>query len=303
MGRNSERVPLILVTSAGKANGPGRDALLGFDAAGELVGSFSEDPRIVDPRGLCLDPSAAMVYVNCPDRMLALDRAGRIVRDSGPMTDLDPGGAIFGPDGRFYVTMRRRRTILGIAATLDGPAEPFLPEGIVPFPRGFGFGRDGSLYLASGMAPSGEGDNTIVVFDRDRSAQPRALVTDPELSPLDLTMAPNGNIIVASEFPFGSSNAVVTIREYHPATGDLVRIFAPDRSLNFRQPRGLRLEPDGRLYCVGEAHVIAFDFSTGDFLGAVVRLPRLHGQALVLLGEIPLHRSRHLLRKPGAVAN
>jgi hypothetical protein len=121
-------------------------------------------------------------------------------------------------------------------------------------------------------------------FDRDRSTQPRALVTDPELSPLDLTMAPNGHIVVASEFPFGSSNAVVTIREYDPATGDLVRILAPDRSLNFRQPRGLRLEPDGHLYCVGEAHVIAFDFSTGDFLGPVVRLSRLHGQALVLLG-------------------
>jgi len=121
------------------------------------------------------------------------------------------------------------------------------------------------------------------VFDPDRPAQPRRLVTDPELSPLDLTVPPNGHIVVASESPFRAPDAVVTVREYDPASGDLVRIFAPDRSVNFRQPRGLRLGPDGHLYCVGEAHAIAFDFSTGDFLGPVVRLPRLHGQALVLL--------------------
>ena len=215
--------------------------------------------------------------------MLALDRSGRVVRDSGPMADLDPGGAVFGPDGRFYVTMRRRRTILGISATLDGRAEPLLPEGIVPFPRGFGFARDGSLYLASGIGPSGEGDNTILVFDPDAPAQPRRLVTDPELSPLDLTLAPNGHVVVASESPFGARDAVVSVREYDPAKGDLVRVFAPDRSVKFRQPRGLRLGPDGHLYCVGEAYAIAFDFSTGGFLGPVVRLPRLHGQALVLL--------------------
>jgi hypothetical protein len=263
----------FLVTSAGKANGGGHNAVLVFNAEGEFVGPFSDDPRVVDPRGLCLDPSGALIYLNSADRMLALDRSGRVVRDSGPMADLDPGGAVFGPDGRFYVTMRRRRTILGISAALDGHAEPLLPEGIVPFPRGFGFGRDGSLYLASGIGPSGEGENTILVFDPDAPAQPRRLVTDPELSPLDLT----------SESPFRAPDAVVTVREYDPASGDIVRVFAPDRSVNFRQPRGLRLGSDGHLYCVGEAHAIAFDFSTGDFLGPIVRLPRLHGQALVLL--------------------
>jgi hypothetical protein len=257
--------------------------VLAFDAAGELVGAFSDDVRIADPRGLCIDPSGALIYVNSADRMLALDRGGRVVRDSGLMVDLDPGGAVFGPDGRFYITMRRRRTILGISATLDGDAEPLLREGIVPFPRGFGFGRDGSLYLASGIGPSGEGDDAILVFDPDAPLQPRRVITDPELSPLDLTVPPNGHIVVASEYPFRSLDAAVTLREYDPASGDLIRVFAADRSVDFRQPRGLRLGPDGHLYCVGESHVVAFDFSTGDFLGVVVGLPRLHGQALVLL--------------------
>ncbi|HEY4830443.1 MAG TPA: hypothetical protein VIH85_26995 [Solirubrobacteraceae bacterium] len=82
------------VTSAGEANGPGHDAVLSFNAAGDLVGRFTEDPRIVGPRGMTLDPAGALIYLNAADRMLALDRSGRVVRDSGPMADLDPGGSV-----------------------------------------------------------------------------------------------------------------------------------------------------------------------------------------------------------------
>jgi hypothetical protein len=275
----------LLVTSAGSRNGGGRDAVLGFDSGGELLGPFSVDPRIADPRGLCLDSSGELIYLNSgDDRALALDRLGNVVRDSGRLAGLDPGGGTFGPDGRYYVGMRSARTILAMPNTLDGDRERVLPEGIVPFPRGFGFGGDGRLYLASGIGPSGEGDNTIVAFDHDRALLPRLLVTDPELSPLDLTVAPNGNIVVSSEFPFGASDAVTSVREYDAATGQLMRIFAPDPSLGFSRPRGLRFGPADHLYCVGENHVVAFDFSTGDFLGPVVQLPRLNGQALVLLG-------------------
>jgi len=64
-------------------------------------------------------------------------------------------------------------------AAPDEEGEFLLPEGIVPFPRGFGFGQDGLLYLASGVAPSGQGDNTIVVFDRSGTLLTPRLVTDP----------------------------------------------------------------------------------------------------------------------------
>jgi DNA-binding beta-propeller fold protein YncE len=274
----------ILVTSASGANGNGYGAILGFGPEGEFTGPFSSDPRITDPRGLSLDPSGALVYLNSgDDRMLALDLHGNVVRDSGPIPGLDPGGAEFGPDGRYCVTMRRRRTILAMPAALDGEGKLLLPEGTVPFPRGFGFGRDGRLYLSSGVAPSGEGDNTIVVFDRSGTLRTPRLVTDPELSPLDLKLAPNGNIMVASEWPFGAADAVSSVREYDPATGQLVRVLLPERSVGFRRPRGLRFGPDGHLYCVGEDHVVAFDFSTGSFAGPVVHVARLNGQALVLV--------------------
>ena len=168
-------------------------------------------------------------------------------------------------------------------AALDGEGKLLLPEGTVLFPRGFGFGRDGRLYLSSGVAPSGEGDNTIAVSDSSGALCTPRLVTDPELSPLDLKLAPNGNIMVASEWPFGTADAVSSVREYDPATGQLVRVLLPERSVGFRRPRGLRFGPDGRLYCAGEDHVVAFDFSTGSFAGPIVHLARLNGQALVLV--------------------
>jgi DNA-binding beta-propeller fold protein YncE len=276
----------ILVTSASGANGDGYGTVLGFGPDGKLAGPFSMDPRITDPRGMSLDPSGALVYLNSgDDRILALSLHGHVVRDSGPLPGLDPGGGEFGPDGRYYVTMRRQGTIGAIPAALDEKAGLLLPEGIVPFPRGFGFGDDGRIYLSSGVAPSGEGDNTIVVFDRSGALRTRRLVNDPELSPLDLKLAPNGNVVVASEWPFGAADAVTSVREYDPATGQLVRVFAPGRSAGFRRPRGLRFGPGGRLYCVGEDQVVAFDFDTGNFVGPVVQLARLNGQALVLVPE------------------
>jgi hypothetical protein len=170
---------------------------------------------------------------------------------------------------------------MAFSAGLDTPGEYVLPAGIVPFPRGFAFGRDRRLFLSSGIGPNGEGDDTIVVFAANRAIQPFRLVTDPQLSPLDLAIAPNGNIVVSSEHPFGSSDAVTTIREYDALGGHLVRVFSPAGSVEFRKPRGLRFGPDGRLCCVAQDEVVAFDLASGECLGATVRLPRLNGQALV----------------------
>ena len=274
----------IVVTSASGANGDGYGVLLYFSADGQLAGSFSDDRRIADPRGLSLSPSGELVYVTSgDDRVLALDQNGTVVVDSGRTEGLDPGGGTFAPDGRYCVTLRRRGTILALPPGLDAEGEPLLPDGAVLFPRGFGFGGDGEIYLSSGIGPSGEGDNTITVFDhRGRLLNPR-LVTDPELSPLDLTIAPGGNLVVSSEWPFGSSAAIATVREYDPSTGQLVRVLAPEPTVDFTRPRGLRFGPGGRLYCVGRDHVVAFDFRTGTFLGVIAELGRLNGQALLLL--------------------
>jgi DNA-binding beta-propeller fold protein YncE len=274
---------LLLVTSAAGVNGDGYGALLAFDREGRPLGAFSSDARITDPRGLAVDEKKELLFLNSgSDRVLALDRHGRVVRDTGSIQQLNPGGGIFGPDGRYYVGLRSARTIMAFSATLDGAGECILPPGIVPFPRGFAFSADGALFLSSGIGPNGEGDNTIVAFARGQKLQSSRLVSDPELSPLDLAVAPNGNIVVSSEHPFGVADAVTSVREYSAANGRLIRVFSADGSSEFRRPRGLRFGRDGTLYCVARDEVMAFDFASGRCLGAAVRFPRLNGQAVAL---------------------
>jgi DNA-binding beta-propeller fold protein YncE len=272
----------LLVTSATGANGAGYGKILAFADEGKQIGVFGNDPRIVDPRGLEIDRVDGLLFVNSgSDRILALDRNGHVVRASDSIIGLNPGGGNFGPDGRYYVGLRSERTIMAFARKLDRAGEYVLPPHVVPFPRGFAFGHDGRLFLASGIGSGGEGDNTILAFDSDHRMLPSWKVRDPELSPLDLAIAPNGKIVVSSEHPFGAANAVTTIREYDHADGRLARVLVSDDGVRFQKPRGLRFGPHARLYCVAQDEVVAFDFETGDCLGAVARLPGLNGQAVI----------------------
>jgi DNA-binding beta-propeller fold protein YncE len=271
----------VIVSSARGANGNGYGAILAFDPADNAWGTFGADGRIVDPRGLCVAPGGDLLHANSGDnRIVALDRTGQIVRDTGPIGDLDLGGGVFGPDGRYYAGSRRLRTVMALPASLDGPALPLLAPEVVPFPRGFAFAPDGRIYLASGTAPTGRGEETIKVFDADGRVVVPRLVDDPQLSPLDLTIAPNGNVLVSSEWPFGAEDASTSVREYDSTNGHLVRIFKPDGAVRFRNPRGLRFGPDGSLCCVARDEVVRFDFEAGSYAGVIVRLPDLFGQAV-----------------------
>lgn len=271
----------IIVTSAAPPNGNGYGTALAFDLDGKPLGIFSQDPRIADPRGLRVDPTGTLLYLNSgTDRVLALDAAGEVRYDSGAIPGLNPGGASFGPDGRLYVTLRTERSVAAFSPALAGAPEPIFAAGIVPFPRGFAFGSDGRSFLASGIGPNGEGDRTVAAFASDGALLKRRLVDDPDLSPLDLTIAANGSIVVASEHPFGSAGALTTIREYDASTGELVRVFRADAGVRFRRPRGLRFDAGGKLFCVAQDEVVAFDFATGACLGAVVQYPELNGMAL-----------------------
>jgi sugar lactone lactonase YvrE len=271
----------ILVTSASGANGNGYGALLSFGLDGVPLGPFSDDARIVDPRGMSVSPDRRHLYVNSGnDRILALDTDATVVRDTGPVPGLNAGGGNLGPDGRYYVGLRSARTIAAFPADLDGAAESILPDGVVPFPRGFAFGADGNLFLASGIGPGGEGENNIVVFDADGVPLTSRFITDDAVSPLDLAIGPNGNVLVSSEHPFGKPDAVCTIREYDSSTGKLVRVFSPNPNAGFHRPRGLRFGPDGCLFCVARDTVLAFDFADGRCLGPIVGMPGLNGQAI-----------------------
>src|SRR5580704_13747043 len=125
----------LLVSSAKGANGAGYGAILAFDLVGNALGTFCDDSRVADPRGVCVDPSGDLLYVNNGnDRVIALDQKGQVQKDTGPINALDPGGGVFGPDGRYYVGSRRLRTIMALPAALDGPVIAYLPPQVVPFP-------------------------------------------------------------------------------------------------------------------------------------------------------------------------
>jgi hypothetical protein len=111
----------LLVTSASGVNGDGYGALLAFDHAGKLLGAFSKDSRIADPRGLAIEPGRRLLFLNSADRVLALDAAGMVVRDTGVIAGLNPGGGVYGPDGRFYAGLRSARTILALSPDLKTP--------------------------------------------------------------------------------------------------------------------------------------------------------------------------------------
>src|ERR1700733_1802930 len=96
---NAITMPL-LVTSAAGVNGDGYGALLAFDRNGRPLGAFCNDARIADPRGLAVDQKKELLFLNSgSDRVLALDLHGRVVRDTGPIAQLNPGGGLSDPTG------------------------------------------------------------------------------------------------------------------------------------------------------------------------------------------------------------
>ena len=76
--------------------------------------------------------------------------------------------------------------------------------------------------------------------------QASRLVADPELSPLDLAIAPNGNIVVSSERPFGAAGRRDERSGIRFGLTDTSSEFSsPNGKAEFRKPRGLRFTPNG----------------------------------------------------------
>ena len=277
----------LLVTSASGANGDGFGALLAFESDGRLRGTFIDDDRITDPRGLAVDPKENLLFLNSgADRVLAISSHGRVVRDTGRIEGLNPGGGNFGPDGRYYVGLRGTRTIIALSTSLDGAVEQVLPPGVVPFPRGFGFGQDGRLFLASGIGPNGQGDNTIMAFT----------------PALDASAACSSRHGSRTE-PARSRNR--SQRQYRGFQRTSIRGGGRSDDCSRIRYKGRAPRPSFLSQwkgCVPQTSRLALFFQWTSLLrsarrgcllrlpdwqmpGAVVQLPRLNGQALVLFPE------------------
>ena len=159
----------LLVTSASGANGNGFGALLAFELDGRFLGTFIEDDRIADPRGLAIDPKENLLFLNSgADRVLAISSQGRVVRDTGRIEGLNPGGGSFGPDGRYLC--------LGLSRDRNG-------DGRLPV--------DGGRQMQSTSSPKGGGfkfrhsvnthaqPNSPAVYDSSHHQSDPAIQTSP----------------------------------------------------------------------------------------------------------------------------
>src|SRR6202522_3244426 len=172
---------LLLVTSASGINGNGYGALLAFKRDGTLICPFNDDSRIVDPRGLAVDQKGGLLFLNSGgDRVLALGPNGTIVRDTGPIAGLNPGGGNFGPDGRYYVGLRSARTVMAFPVLLDATGEHFVLPGLGPFPRRFPLWSDWRAFLPIGVRPNGEGPNANFANPPCEPCPSFRLVRDPD---------------------------------------------------------------------------------------------------------------------------
>jgi outer membrane protein assembly factor BamB len=284
----------LLVTSASYGTGPVSNGVFRFNpVSGQLLGPFGCGAKIVDPRGIRLSPKGDHVIVNNgDDKLLIFDaKSGNYVGELPSIPGLNPGGSKFGRDGRLYVGSRSQRSV--VAIDLSNPATPvtFIPGTYVKFPRGLAVGTAGEFYLASGTDPAtGEGQNTILRFAENGKLDESFKVVDPELSPTDTEVAPSGNLLSGSEFPFKSPDAVTTVREYDKATGRLVRVFDAgfdaDGQRVTRNPRGITIGPDGALCSVGRDNVVRYDMTTGKFDRVIVVSPGMNAQSLIFIPKM-----------------
>jgi hypothetical protein len=76
---------------------------------------------------LAPEPEPGLLFLNSADRVLTLDQAGKVVRDTGVIAGLNPGGGTFGSDGRYYVGLRDARTVLALPPDLKSSGEHVLP--------------------------------------------------------------------------------------------------------------------------------------------------------------------------------
>lgn len=295
------------------------------DLIGPLVtdGSSLEDPRDVifyvpggsqadnDPRQFAetgFPDDGALVVVGGENRIAQYDLEGRFVRnivDFGfvvPETglQLNAGGLVVGPGGNLFNGARPPNNNV---VEFDPNSGAF--EGIAlssddlsgsEFIRGFVFSDGGStLFVANGAAPvqaGGSGDGNLLIVD---VATGTVTLTIDEsapdlLSPLDLILSPSGTLLTSSEIPFGDPAATTSVREYDPETGELLRVCEPPDGVDYLNPRGLGIGPDGLLYAssTGNDSVLRFDISGAEctFVDVFIQSPGLNGQALTFVPAV-----------------
>lgn len=288
----------ILVSSAAT---DGHSQVLRFSGKdGHFLGTFACTHNADDPRGMRQrPPNREVIYINSAnDEVLAYNvLTGNFLGVFASHPDLNGGAGVFGPDFNYYVGSRTLGAVVRFDSSSGAFVDNFVKEGTVKSIRGFDFAPDGNLYIADGLAPTAGAPGTILKVDgKTGNVLDPHFVSDPELSPLDLVIGPDGQIYVTSEFPFGAPNSSGTVRRYDLLTGKLLDVFDAGKDEQGKprlsKPRGIFFGPDGLMYVssTGTDSVVRFDWQTGKFIDTFIHYPQLNGQAVSI---IPAEQDRN----------
>jgi len=208
------------------------------------------------------------------------------------------GGAVFGPDGNFYV-----------ASTSGGPPTSVLRYNgqtgafiDVFVPAGSGgavnlnemvFGPNGNLFVSDfGASNVKEYDGTTGMFIKVFAS------THVASNPEQLVFGPDGNLYLADESD---------VEEFDGTTGALIKAFPPGADAAARLPDGVAFGPDGSLYvstagpCCPDTRgeILKYNPMTGALMGLFV--PPGSG-GLGAVGHIAFHSDGYLYVTSGNTA-
>lgn len=270
-----------------------------FDLAGRPVGkaldtqSLPAGIELRELRGFAFGPDGDLYVTN------AYKHASQVLRFSGkpgaggrhPFREVfveqhptNPGishpfDVAFGPDQHLYIPSQDTNVVgryFGPHAASGAPGDPMphppalkthepaalLPGTFVPpvdiaphgvrTVRGAVFGLDGDLYVADRDA------NSIKRYDGKTGELRRAYCHHHLTNPIHLLVRPGDGALLAGS---RDRNAVLAI---DPSTGDVSHLITPNAH-GLREPAGLAIGPDGKLYVAsrGTKQILRFDAQTG----------------------------------------
>ena len=191
-----------------------------------------------------------------------------------PNAGTQPIDIALGPDGYLYSTSGLSFfSIQRFDARTGAVVDVFASDGLLHFPQGLAFGRDGNLYVGNQQG-SGTGVNGVLRYNLNTGAfiDVFAVTGSPNVFPgLGIAFGPDGNLYLATSGNIAPG--VGQVRRYDAQTGALIDIFASDPLLH--DARDLVFGPDGNLYVssVLGGDVLRFSGITGAPLGMFATLP------------------------------
>ena len=277
---SADRDSAVIVVSSAASGGYGR--LRALDAR-----SFWTDfgpIEIRDPRAVRRNRHDSHFVVNDPSGVWILDLDGSTIGRVPLPADIDPGGGAFDADGMYYIGSRARRSLEQIDLMKREHCGRALDLREILFPRGFAVLEDGSFIVASGTDPKrGGGRRALFHYGSGAVSDPEVFVEDPRLDPLDIALR-DDRVYVTGEYPFGSEQAVASLRCYDLRTGKLQMVWSEENASAFsylRKPRGIAFDENGTLVLCAQNAVVAINLKDGS-AQTVARDERLAGQSLAV---------------------